>query len=252
LLILGEDATGAGEATTQSWAWEELVALVGEETASALGATEAGNVDADEDLEGHHSGKNVLKASVLTTASPSMLQALTKLHKARTNRHDARVDSVATAGAHGLILHAFRRSAAELENSDHGAVAEQIELALREKFGVGTETFSRIAGADVLATPEDYVLVGLGLGDNAMADEADQRFFDDELGLYYVTVEPVLEVRPLWWPSSPGDLPAPTVWRVASGGAPELMVAEIAAPFENPDMPPAGAVLLALKLANED
>ncbi len=240
--FVGEDATAPGAVATQTWTWAELTDLTDSETARLLAAQPDGNVDPAEDLEGHHQGRNILRASPLTASAP-----FEKLLTVRSERATTLVRQLAPAGAQALLLHALRRSHDELDNQAHGAAAERLQSTLTDRFGLGTDTFSRIAGEPVPATPEDYVLAALALDDHALAARADELFYDDELGLYTVTTDEVLGIRPLWWKTGTGELPSPMVWRVLLGGAPELMAQELTLPFENPDAPPAGATLLALQ-----
>ena len=245
--VIGEDAT-AGEATAhQSWAWDDLVSIVGADTAAALGAKPEGNVDTAEDLEGHHQGRNILNASPALMRSQPLFDLRAKLLFHRAHLAPALLDTIATAGAHGLMLHVLKRSEAELSDLDHGAYALGVRAALLRDFAAGTESFTRIANSDVPATPEDYVLAAMGLRDTAFAMQADDMFYDDELGLYTVTRDEALGVRPLWWSTGAGELPSPAIWRVLLGDAPEQMITELTLPFENPDSPPAGDVLLALQ-----
>ncbi|WP_221029777.1 DUF255 domain-containing protein [Actomonas aquatica] len=245
--VIGEDATAPESVAHQTWLWNDLVALVGEDMATALGARADGNVNADEDLEGHHAGRNVLDADPITMRPQHMFDLRAKVLFARADFAAVVVDHTATAAAHALMYHAMKRSEAELGDLDHGAYALGTKAALLRDFSAGTEFFSRTSRSEVPATPEDYVLTALAFEDPALAAAVDEKFYDDELGLYYVTSDEVLGLRPLWWTPGAGDLPAPTVWRVMLGNAPALMVDELTLPFENPDVPPAGAVLLALQ-----
>ena len=242
-----EDATAADVTTHQTWAWDDLVKLVGADMATALGAKPDGNVDAAEDLEGHHKGRNILNASPIVMRPQAMFDLRAKLLFHRADLAPTLLDTTATAAAHGLMLHALKRSEAELGDLDHGSYALRVRAALLRDFAAETEFFTRISNSEVPVTPEDYVLVALGLGDAGLATQADDQFYDDELGLYTVTQNEVLGVRPLWWSTGAGELPSPAVWRVLAGNAPEQMVTELTLPFENPDTSPAGDVLLALQ-----
>lgn len=245
--IVGEDATTGAATATQTWSWDELTTLVGADTATALGATQAGNVDANEDLEGHHAGRNILHASPLVTAPRSVFERRAKILQARDERGATRIQTTATAGAHGLMLLALERAATELHDLDYGAYVLALRSALQRDFGVGTDHFTRLAHAPTAAAVEDYVLVGLGLHDDALLAAADTRFYDAANSLYHATVAPVLGLRPWWWKPAAGDLPAPGAWRLWAGHPPAGLAAEVAAPFDNPDAPPPGEVLLALQ-----
>ncbi|MCF3651098.1 DUF255 domain-containing protein [Synoicihabitans lomoniglobus] len=244
---IGDDATESSATAGQTWSWTELVDLVGEDFAAQLGAKPDGNVNADEDLEGLHAGRNILRASPLALPARATFESRSKLISARAARAQTVVKTIATAGAHGLMLHAMQRAGDELQDLDFGAYAIAIQATLKRDFGVGTEFFSRIARTEIAPTPEDYVLVALGMNDAALAARADQLFFDDEFALYYATADEVLGTRPVWWQPTSGDLPAPSVWRLLLDHAPAGLAAEVAAPFDNPDVPPPGAVLLALQ-----
>ena len=200
-----------------------------------------------EDLEGHHRGRNILNASPITMRPQAMFDLRAKLLFHRADLAATLLPTTATAAAHGLMLHALKRSETELGDLDHGAYALGVRAALLRDFAADTEFFTRIAGREVPATPEDYVLAALGLGHAELPSLADDRFYDEELGLYTVTAEDVLGLRPLWWSTGAGELPSPAVWRVLLGDAPEPMITELTLPFENPDVPPPGDVLLALQ-----
>ncbi len=249
--VIGEDATSPNATVVQTWTWAEIIALVGEDMATALGARAEGNVDPEEDLEGHHKGRNILNASPIAMRPQAMFDLRAKLLFDRADRASTLVDQLANAAGHALMLHAMKRSEAELGDLDHGAYALGTQAALRRDFAAETEFFSHVANSEVPATPEDLVLTALALGNDALTAEADAKFYDDELGLYTVTADEVLGIRPLWWQPGAGDLPAPMVWRVMLGGAPDLMVDELTLPFENPDVPPPGATLLALQATVE-
>lgn len=244
---IGEDAT-SGEATkAQTWAWSELVPLIGETFATELGAQSEGNVSADEDLEGHHQGRNILQASPQETGSASHRKSFAKLAEVRASRSESLLKQTANVGAHGLMLHALRRAAAELDDATYREQATLTVQALRKRFGLGTNQFSRTADQVVPVTPTDFMLVVLGLGKPEAVQEVDDHYYDEEFGLYYATKSEVLGIQPLMWPAGPGELPNPGVWRLLLGNPPELLAAEVAAPFENPETPPSGDVLLALQ-----
>ena len=243
---LGDDATPAALTKLQSWSYDELAALVGRDAADLLGAVESGNVDAAEDLDGSHAGRNILHASPLDTQSRSFFDLRTKVLLARAERAQTINPTWATAAAHGLMLHALNRATLELNNLDYGAAAVATIAALKRDFAAGTEFFSRIANADVPPTPEDYLLVALGLGDTALAAKADSLFYDEENALYFATTAETFGVRPYWWNPTATELPAPAVWRLFLPDPPSGLAAEVAAPFENPDTPPPGAILLGL------
>ena len=85
------------------------------------------------------------------------------------------------------------------------------------------------------------------MNDPALAEQADDLFYDDEFGLYYATTEDVAGVRPQMWSAAAGELPSPAVWRLLISNPPELLADEITLSFDNPDVPPPGDVLLALQ-----
>ncbi len=244
---VGEDATGRELTPRQTWTYPELVDLIGREAAQRLGAKPEGNVDPAEDLEGHHAGRNILHASPLDTRARSFFDLRAKVVLARIARAETVDSTFATAGAHGLMLHALDRAGRELGNLDFLAAAVATRAALHRDFGLGTDTFTRTARSAVPATPEDYFLVALGLNDPALAVTADARFYDEELSLYFATSGETFGTRPYWWNPTATELPAPAVWRLLLPDPPAGLAPEVAAPFENPDEPPSGAILGALQ-----
>jgi len=244
---IGENATGAELTKLQTWTYDELVDLIGREPARRLGATANGNVDPAEDLEGHHAGQNILRASPLDTNARSFFDLRAQALFARIDRFDPRNTTLATAGAHGLMLHALNRAAQELNNLDFLSAVVATRAALQRDFGAGTEAFTRTARSGIPATPEDYLLVALGLSDPVLAASADKLFYDEEFVRYFATTVETFGVRPYWWNPTASELPSPAVWRLLLPHPPADLALEVAAPFENPDAPPPGAVLWALQ-----
>ena len=245
--IVGEDATRSPTATLQTWDYEELTAMIDAEVAKTLGALPDGNVDPAEDLQGDHAGRNILRSSPLNTTGATWRDLLLKLQLARDAAEDPRIQITATAGDHGLMLHVMQRAADELGDLDYGAYLLGTRAALLRDFAADTKFFSHQSGSGIPALPLDYLLVALGLNNPALIDEADALFYDEELGLYYATVDDVLHVRPLMGTTSAGELPGAASWRVGMADADDLLITELTAAFDNPDAPPAGDVLLALQ-----
>jgi uncharacterized protein YyaL (SSP411 family) len=243
---IGDDATGETLTKHQTWSYDELVDLIGRKAADQFGATKTGNVNAEEDLEGHHAGRNILRASPLDTGNPSSFNLRMKVRFARIDRAETVDPTIATAAAHGLILHALDRATTELNNLDFGSAVVATRAALQRDFGVGTDFFSRTFRSDVPATPEDYFLVALGMNRPELAAAADELFYDDEFVLYFATTTETFGTRPYWWNPTATELPAPAIWRLFLPDAPADLALEVAAPFENPDVPPPGSVLLGL------
>lgn len=244
---IGDDATGEALTKHQTWVYDELVDLVGRKAADLLGATKAGNVNADEDLEGHHAGRNILRSSPLDTGIRSFFDLRMKVRFARIARAETVNTTFATAAAHGLMLHAIDRASTELNNLDYRSTAVATRAALQRDFGVGTDAFTRTFRSDVPATPEDYFLVALGMKRPELAATADELFYDDEFVLYFATTAETFGTRPYWWNPTAAELPSPAVWRLLLSNPPADLAHEVAAPFENPDVPPPGAILWALQ-----
>ncbi len=251
--VIGEDATLNSTNYKQTWAWEEVTALIGEDIARQLGALPAGNVNPDDYTEGKHDGQNILRLSPSETNSAVLRESFLALQANRYATADARIHIGAAAAAHGLMLHALNRSTEELGDLDHGAFLLGTRSALLRDFGAQSEFFSHLSRSEIAPLPNDLLLVSLGLQDDALVALADEQFYDDEFGLYYAATEDVFGVRPLRWPASGDSMPDPASWRVMLGNAPEYLVTELTAAFDNPDVPPpAGQVLLALQINLEN
>lgn len=246
LYHIGEDATLPEATQRLTWTWAELARVVDADEARALGARESGNIVPAEDLEGHHAGRNVLNAAPGAVAP----QSLARLLAERENRGSTRLNDLATAAEHGLLLHALLRAADQLGEERYADTAATLRQALQTHFGLGSPRLSRAAGITVAATPEDYLLLALATGDQDLVSEADRLFYDHETGLYRATAEAVLGARAYWWQTNAAEIPAPAVWRALLGDAPAALLTELTAPFENPDSPPPGDVLLALSHAS--
>lgn len=246
--IIGEDATLDPAGLRQTWSWAELVDAVGEEQAAAFGARAEGNIDPESDLEGHHTGRNLLRCGPLHTASGAGRQTGFELLRARQAGGDARLHVTADAAAHALMLHVMQRSAVELADQRHGSYLLGTRAVLLRDFGAAPDReFTHLAGTKVPPLPSDHYLVGLALADEQLISTADTAFYEAEFGLYYATAEEVLGLRPLMWSVAAGEMPGPDVWRVMLPRPDEMLVTEITAAFDNPDVLPSGAVLLALQ-----
>lgn len=245
--IIGESATSDPTTLLQTWSWNELVELIGEDHAAAVGARPDGNVDPTEDLEGKHAGRNVLHIDPANLQTVAAGQAKLALQVARDAVSDNRLHLPADAAAHALMLHAMQRIGDEQVNLDHGHYLLATKAVLLRDFAAGTEFFSHLPNTEVPALPNDYLLTGFALGQPEMIAEADDAFYDDEFGLYYATRDEVLGMRPLMWPSAAGEMPAPASWRVGLPGVSEYLVTELTAAFDDPDNLPSGDVLLALQ-----
>jgi hypothetical protein len=79
------------------WSWDELVALVGEAAARALGATEAGSWE----------GTNVLRLSGRLTSAPALAQARAVLFAARAERTHPGVDDKVLTAWNALAIRAL-------------------------------------------------------------------------------------------------------------------------------------------------
>lgn len=244
---VGEDATAPDATRDQTWIWDALAELTSDDFAGRVAAKPAGNVNAEEDLEGHHNGRNILSANPTELASRNDFELRAKVLTARLNLGNPRIERTATAGAHGLMLHALNRATIELNDLNYGGYAVAVRSAILRDFDLAAGALTRTANSDVLALTGDYLLVAMGMNDPALAEQADDLFYDDEFGLYYATTEDVAGVRPQMWSAAAGELPTPAVWRLLIGNPPELLADEITLPFENPDVPPPGDVLLALQ-----
>ena len=248
--IVGEDATQPEATKTHTWTHDQLVELIGADAATALGAQADGNVDPEEDLEGHHAGRNILRASPAASQTRAMFELRAKLLTVRESHGSTQVHSQATLGAHALMVHALNRAAIELGDLDYGQWVVACKAALRRDFSVGENHWTRIAQSDVSATPLDLLLLAQALNDDGLLATTDTQFLDADAGLYFATEHDVFGVRPHWWNPATGDLPAPSVIRVQLGGAPEVVTTAIMAPLENFDVPPPGPVVLALQSAS--
>lgn len=245
--IIGEDATSDPAGLRQTWTWDELVALIGEDQAHAMGARLGGNIDAEEDLEGSHAGRNILHISPAELQTVAAMKLRLTLQSARNQAGDPRLPQTADAAAHALMLHVMQRIADEQQDLDHGHYLFATRAALLRDFAAGTEFFSHLANSEVPALPNDYLLASLSMGEPDWVSAADEMFYDDEFGLYYATAEEVMGIRPLMWSTAAGDMPGPDTWRVMMAEPDEILVTELTAAFDNPDVLPAGHVLLALQ-----
>jgi uncharacterized protein len=245
--ILGEDATADPTGLRQTWAWAELVDLIGEDQAKAMGALPAGNIDPEQDLEGIHQGRNILSMAPSELQTVAALKVRLALQRARIEGGDPRIHQTANAGAHALMLHVMQRIGDEQNDLDHGHYLLATRAALQRDFAAGTAFFSHLPNSDVPALPSDYLLAAMSMDQPEWVATADELFYDAEFGLYYATADKVMGVRPLVGMSSAGQLPGPDVWRVMAGDADETLVMELTAAFDNPEVLPSGAVLLALQ-----
>lgn len=240
---IGEDATPAELVSTQTWAFDELVRLVGAETATALGARAEGNVDPNEDLEAHHRGRNILRASPTTDfaiAAPQLLAL-------RTGRADVFVNATATVGEHALLLIALQRAGRVLGDTNLIEAAEALTAALSEHFGFDGHDATHLAHRDIPATPQDLMLLAFATNDNALLRSVDERFLDDEAGLYFTPTDKVLGVRPYNILLGSTEMPSAVCLRVKIGDTPASVIKRIQGQLENVGRLPSGPVLLALQ-----
>jgi len=239
---VGEDATGPDLAATQSWTYAELIQLVGAETAEALGAQPEGNVDPVEDLEGHHQGRNILRAAPTTVvaAAPVLLAV-------RAERTDVNVLATASVGEHALLLIALQRAGRALGDERFQEAATALTATLAEHFAFDGQDATHLAHRDVPATPQDLMLLAYATDNVELLHQVDARFLDDETGLYFTTEEPVLGVRPYNILIGSAEIPSAVCLRVRIGDTPASVVKRIQGQLENIGQLPSGPVLLAIQ-----
>jgi len=264
-----EDATSAEFTGYYVWTAAEIDAVLGPDAAafkSAYGVEPAGNVSADEDLSGAYRGKNILFRSTApgnAAAEAKLAAAANRLRTVRDQRPALARDDRATAGAHGLMLAALARAAAQLNEPAYLAAAARTFAAVQTQFVVSADgDLRRLHGSTAPAAPADYAALALGCREfskaaknadaAALADRllarAGNLYFDAALGGYFAAPTPLpigLFVRA----PATGDPLAAESLALMAGAPPEQAAAmtKSLSALLTEGVPTAGDVLLALQ-----
>jgi hypothetical protein len=240
-----EDATPAEYAGYFVWTEAEIDKVLGADAAafkSAFGVTSAGNVSADEDLQGLYRGKNILYRATApgdAGAEAKIASAASRLRAARDQRPAPPRDDRATAGAHGLLLAALARAGAQLNDPGYVAAAARTFAVVQTQFLVSKDgDVRRLRGSATPAAPADYAALALGCREfskaaknaeaNALADRllarAGHTFFDPAEGRYFASPA-VLPVGVFVRALAPADPLAPEPLALMAGAPPEQAAA---------------------------
>jgi hypothetical protein len=264
-----EDGTLGESAGYYVWTAAEIDAALGPDAAAfkaAYGVESAGNVSADEDLAGAYRGKNILFRATApgdAAAEAKLAAAANRLRTVRDQRPAPARDDRATAGAHGLMLAALSRAAAQLHEPTYFAAATRTFVAVQTQLVTSADgEVRRLHGSTAPAAPADYAALALGCREfsqaakNADADalanrllaRAGNRYFDAAQGSYFASPTPLpvgLFVRA---PATVDPLAAESLALMA-GAPPEQAAAmrKALAALLTEGVPAAGDVLLALQ-----
>ena len=264
-----EDATAGESAGYYVWTAAEIDAVLGPDAAafkSAYGVEPAGNVPADEDLSGVYRGKNILFRSTPpgdAAAEAKLAAAANRLRAVRDKRPAPARDDRATAGAHGLMLAALARAAAQLNEPAYLSAATRTFAVVQTQLVVSVDgDVCQLHGSTAPASPVDYAALALGgrefsrAAKNAAADalatrllaRAGMLYFDAAQGSYFAAPTPLpigLFVRA---PAIGDPLTAESLALMA-GAPPEQAAAmtKALAGLLTEGVPTAGDVLLALQ-----
>ena len=201
-----EDATPPEFADYYVWTEAEIDKVLGADAAafkSAYGVTAAGNVSTDEDRSGTYRGKNILYRATPpgeSAAEARLAAAASRLRAVRDKRAGPARDDRATAGAHGLILAALSRAAAQLNDPGYLAAAARTFAAVQTQLVASAEgDLRRLRDSAAPAAPADYAALAYGCREfakaaknadaDALADRllkrAGSMFFDAAQGIYF-------------------------------------------------------------------
>ena len=207
-----EDGTLGESAGYYVWTAAEIDAALGPDAAafkSAYGVESTGNVSADEDLAGAYRGKNILFRAIApgdVAAEVKLVAAANRLRTVRDQRPAPVRDDRATAGAHGLMLAALSRAAAQLHEPVYLAAATRTFAAVQTQLIVSADgEVRRLHGSTAPAAPADYAALALGCREfslaakNAAADalanrllaRAGKLYFDAAQGSYFAAPTPL-------------------------------------------------------------
>ncbi len=226
------DATGDESARYYSWTSAEIDKVLGPDAPgqfkAAHGVERDGNVAAGDDPSGVYASRNLLRSAVLPDPNPS---AAARLLAVRDLRRAPPRDERASAEAHGLILAALARAAAQLSDRRYAEAARRTLGAIEGKFlTTKAGDLRRLADSSASAAPEDYAAVALGVREFARdrrdgsAEALAQRlivrmnelFLDPSSHRYFSSgpaAAPGVFVRTL----SAGDPPAPESLALLAG-----------------------------------
>ena len=262
-----EDATGDEFAGYYAWTEAEIDAALGADATAfkhAHGVETAGNISADDDLSGKLKGKNLLRATLETSAGDTAAAA--RLLAVRATRPALLRDQSASAGVHGLLLAALVRAGEQLNEPRYLKAATSLFEAVKKEFVLSKAgDLRRLRGSAAPAAPVDYAALAVGCREFSRAAHrpdagemaarllalAGSRFFDAVSGRYYVcapTLPPGIFIRPF----AVGDVPSAEALTLLAGAPPDqtkAIVAGMSASLDEAAVPPPSDVLLALSLA---
>jgi hypothetical protein len=200
-----EDATANEFSSYYVWAEVEIDALLGPDAAAfkaAYGVESAGNVSADDDPASVFHGKNFLFRATPpgdATAEARLFAALGRLRDAHDKRAKPARDDHASARAHGLMLAALARAAAQLNDPGYLAAATRTFELVSKQFVVSADSdVRRLLGSAAPGAPADYTALALGCREfanaahradaetlaNRLMARAGSVFFDPAQGAY--------------------------------------------------------------------
>lgn len=264
-----EDGTLGESAGYYVWTAAEIDTALGPDAAafkSAYGVAPAGNVSADEDLSGVFRGKNILFRSAAlgdAAAEARIAAAANRLRAVRDQRPAPARDDRATAGAHGLMLAALARAAAQLNEPAYLAAAARTCAAVQTQFVMSADgDVRRLRGSNAPAAPADYAALALGCREfskaakNADADALANRLLARAGNLYFGAAQGGYFAAPTPLPiglfvraPAPGDPLTAESLALMAGAPPDQAAAMTKAlsALLTEGVPTAGDVLLALQ-----
>jgi len=268
--VAAEDGTPESIVPAFFWSAADMrAALGGIEAARVLdrlGITEAGNLAPDAYLGLDSAGKNLPRFAT-AGSDATLVAALGTLRTVRAKRTLPLRDSLATSGAHGLLLAALTQH----DDARSRAAAGQLSAFVREKLILADGRLRSAPGFATAAAPRDYALVIDGLltfaaqtkdeparaAALALLARVDALFWDAAAGRYLgcaLPLSPGVSARIVAPASEAGDaasaetamLLALVTHRVGEPGKPATLAAAIAADIRESANPARGDQLLAL------
>ncbi len=201
-----EDGTADELIGYSTWTEADLDAALGKDSAAfkqAYGVKSGGNVSVDEDPSNHFQGRNFLFRATPPgdkAVEAILASALDRLRAIRAKHTVPSLDDRATTGAHGLMLAALSRAAAQLKEPRYLDAAQRLYAAVQKQLLVSPDGLRRLAGSTAAASPADYAAVALGCREYARAAKnpdadkladrllasAGRQFFDVAQGRYLI------------------------------------------------------------------
>ena len=203
-----EDATPEAITPSYFWTLAQIRDVLGDAQATAFSAayqvTAEGNIPPDTIPGMDTTGKNILYRTepISGEVDQKALEAsAAKLLAKRELRAPALRDDGATSGMHGLLLTAFSRAAAQLQDDALKTAADEVYAFVRRELVIENDQLRRLAGRSIPGVAEDYALIIAGLSEyaavakNSLASELagslgkslHARFWEPAAGRYVAT-----------------------------------------------------------------